>query len=85
MVLWAAGWSYLLLAVFYLVIDVWGFRKWAFPLVVIGANAIAVYMAAHVFDFHKIGDVFVGNLVPYLVPASTRRPATCCETSPPSS
>jgi predicted acyltransferase len=68
MVLWAAGWSYLLLALFYLVIDVWGFRKWAFPLVVIGANAIAVYMAAHVFDFHEIGDVFVGNLVPYLVP-----------------
>lgn len=64
MVLWAGGWSYLLLAAFYLVIDVWGFRKWAFPLVVIGANAIAVYMAVHVFDFHRIGDIFVGNLAP---------------------
>ncbi len=66
MVLWAAGWSYLLLALFYLVIDVWGFSRWAFPFVVIGANAIAVYMATHVFDFRKIGDIFVGGLVPRL-------------------
>ena len=29
MVLWSAGWCYLLLAVFYLVIDVLGFRKWS--------------------------------------------------------
>lgn len=66
MVLWAAGWSYLLMAVFYLVIDVWGFRKCAFPLFVIGANAIAVYMATRLFDFRKISDIFVGGLVPYL-------------------
>ena len=66
MVLWAAGWSYLLLAAFYLAFDVWGFRKCAFPMVVIGANAIAVYMAVHVFDFRKIGDIFVGGLVPHL-------------------
>ena len=32
MVLWAAGWSYLLLALFYLVIDVIGLRFLAFPL-----------------------------------------------------
>jgi predicted acyltransferase len=69
MVLWANGWSCLLLAAFFLVIDVWGFRKWAFPLVVIGANAIAVYMAVHVFDFHKIGDVFVGNIASRIGPA----------------
>jgi predicted acyltransferase len=62
MVLWAGGWSYLLLALFYLVIDVLGFRAWAFPFVVIGSNAIAVYMATHLFDFHHIGDIFVGGL-----------------------
>ena len=66
MVLWAAGWSYLLLALFFLLIDVWGFRRWAFPFVVIGANAIAVYMATHVFDVREIGDVFVGGLAPRL-------------------
>jgi len=67
MVLWAAGWCYLLLGLFYLTIDVLGFRKWAFPFVVIGMNAIAVYMATHVFDFRQIGDVFVGHLAPYFV------------------
>jgi predicted acyltransferase len=42
-VLWACGWSYLLLALFYAVIDVMGLRRWAFPLVVIGSNAIVAY------------------------------------------
>jgi len=54
MVLWAAGWSYLLLALFYLAIDVWGFRKLAFPLVVIGANAIVAYMLPHIKEFDEI-------------------------------
>jgi predicted acyltransferase len=62
MVLYAGGWSLLLLAIFYLVIDVWGFRKWAFPFVVIGMNAIALYTAVHIFDFKNIGNVFVGGL-----------------------
>ncbi len=69
MVLWAGGWCYLLMALFYLVIDVWGCRRWAFPLVVIGANAIAAYMAESLFDFRRIGNIFVGNLAPYLSPA----------------
>lgn len=62
MVLYAAGWSFLLLALFYLVIDVWGYRKWAFFFVVIGMNAIAVYMAVHVVNFGKLADAFVGGL-----------------------
>lgn len=62
MVLWAAGWSYLLLAVLFLVIDVWGFRGWAFPFIVLGSNAIVAYMAVEVFDFRHIGDIVVGNL-----------------------
>jgi len=43
--LWAGGWSFLLLALFYLVIDVWKLRFWAYPFVVIGANSIFVYMS----------------------------------------
>jgi len=61
-VLYSAGWCFLLLALFYLVIDVLGLKKWAFPFVVIGMNAIAVYMATHVFNFRHIGDIFVGGL-----------------------
>lgn len=47
-----------LLTLFYLVVDISGFRKWAFFLVVIGANSIALYMAAHLFDFRNIGNIF---------------------------
>jgi len=65
-VLYSAGWCYLLLALFYLVIDFWGFKKWAFGFVVIGMNAIAVYMATHVFNFRHIGDIFVDGLDKYV-------------------
>ncbi|MHC4395258.1 MAG: acyltransferase family protein [Planctomycetota bacterium] len=65
-VLFAAGWSYLLLALFYLVIDVWQLRKWAFGFVVIGTNAIAVYVAVHLFDFKNIGNIFVVGLSRFL-------------------
>ncbi len=61
-VLYSAGWCFLLLALFYLIIDVWGFKKWAFGFVVIGMNAIAVYMATRVFNFRNIGYIFVGGL-----------------------
>ena len=61
MVLFAGGWSLLLLALFYLVIDVLRLRFFAFFFVVIGMNAIAAYMATHVFDFRHLGDIFVGH------------------------
>lgn len=54
MVLWAGGWSFLLLALFYLVIDILEWRRWAYPFVVIGANAIAVYMAVHLVRLDKL-------------------------------
>lgn len=66
LVLFAGGLSFLLLALFYLVIDVWGYRKWSFFFVVIGMNAIAVYVATHLFDFTKIGNVFVGGLLKWM-------------------
>jgi len=66
MVLFAGGWSFLLLALFYLLIDVWSFKKWAFGFVVIGMNAITVYMAVHVFDFKHVGNIFVGGLAKWL-------------------
>ena len=65
-VLFSAGLCYLLLALFYLVIDVWGLRRWAFGFVVIGMNAISVYMATHLFDFRHVGNIFVGNLDKWL-------------------
>jgi predicted acyltransferase len=67
-VLFVGGVGFGLLALFYLLIDIWGFRKWAFPFVVIGSNSIAVYMAAHLFDFRHIGNIFVGGLTKWLGP-----------------
>jgi predicted acyltransferase len=63
-VLVAGGLSCLMMATFYLVIDVLGHRTWAFPFTVIGMNALAVYMATNLFDFRKIGNIFVGHLLP---------------------
>jgi predicted acyltransferase len=67
-VLFSAGLSYLLLALFYLVIDVWGFKKWAFGFVVIGTNAIFMYMATHLFNFRHISDPFVNGLDRFVGP-----------------
>jgi predicted acyltransferase len=62
--LWAGGWSYLLLALFYLVIDVWKLQRWAFPLMVIGANSIFVYMAWQLCSgaFKAVADRFLIGL-----------------------
>jgi heparan-alpha-glucosaminide N-acetyltransferase len=49
-VLFSGGWCFLLLAAFYLVIDVAGLAAWSYPLRVVGANSIASYLIAHLFD-----------------------------------
>jgi predicted acyltransferase len=67
-VLYSGGISLVLLGLFYLLIDVWGWRRWAFGFTVIGMNAIAVYMATRLFDFRRIADVFVKGLNPYVGP-----------------
>jgi predicted acyltransferase len=67
-VLFAGGLSYLLLALFYLVIDVLGYRKWAFGFTIIGMNSIAVYMATHLYDFRNIGAIFTRGLARWTGP-----------------
>jgi predicted acyltransferase len=47
--LFSAGWCFALLGAFYLVMDAVGWRRWAFPLTVIGMNSIAAYVIAHLF------------------------------------
>jgi predicted acyltransferase len=44
-VLHVGGWSLMLLSIFYFIIDVMGFKKWAFFFVVIGMNSILIYMS----------------------------------------
>lgn len=51
--LYTAGWSILLLTIFYFVIDVLDFKKWAFFFVVIGMNSITVYLASSWIDYTR--------------------------------
>jgi predicted acyltransferase len=62
-VLFAGGWSLILLAVFYLIIDVWGFKQWTMPFVVIGLNSITIYMLnSGIINFEEMGRYFFGGM-----------------------
>jgi predicted acyltransferase len=72
------GWSCLLFLGFYWIIDVKGWRRWAFPLVVVGVNALAAYLLPNFIPLGKITGVFVkpiaehvGSFGPVLVTATT--------------
>jgi heparan-alpha-glucosaminide N-acetyltransferase len=49
-VLFSGGWSLLLMALFYVLIDVQRHRLWCFPLLVIGLNSIAAYCMVHLMN-----------------------------------
>jgi predicted acyltransferase len=62
-VLFAGGWSVLLFALFYSIIDVAGFKKWSMPFVWVGCNSILIYMAAHgVVNFEATSAFLFGGL-----------------------
>ena len=62
-VLVAGGLSLLLLALFYWVIDVKGYRKWAFFFIVIGMNPITIYFLQRFVDFNGIAEFFLAGAV----------------------
>ncbi len=61
--LFSGGLCFLTLAAFAWLIETMGYRKWAFPLVVIGMNSIAAYLIAHVLENFLISS-FRTNLGP---------------------
>jgi predicted acyltransferase len=61
-VLFSGGICLMLLGLFYLVIDVWKFRGWAYVFIVIGANAIFAYMATSFIPYWDIAGRFIGGL-----------------------
>ena len=61
----AGGWSILLLALFYFIMDVKGWTKWAFFFVVIGLNPITIYMGAAFIDFGYTTHFFFGGTLTY--------------------
>ena len=64
-VLNCTGYSLLILSLFYLVIDVWKLRKWAFFFVVIGSNSILIYMAPDFIDFGYTANAIFGGALKY--------------------
>ena len=60
-VLVTGGYSALLMALFYQVVEIWKYQRWAQPLVWIGMNAITIYMAVNLIDFGEIARRFVGG------------------------
>ena len=62
-VLVAAGWSTLALTLFYWLIDMRGYQRWAFPFIVVGMNAITIYVARSFLMFDHISANIVRGLV----------------------
>lgn len=70
-VLVAGGWALVLLACFYLLVDVLGWRRWTTPLVWIGMNPITLYLATALISFGDIAGHIVGYTHPLLLSAAT--------------
>lgn len=61
-VLVTAGWSAILMACFFWIIDVRGWRRWSEPFVWVGANPISLYLAAGLGAFRSVNQRLVGPL-----------------------
>ena len=62
------GWSLMLLALFYWVVDVWKVRRGTLFFVVIGVNPLTIYMADGLIDFHGIAEVILGSNIEHIHP-----------------
>jgi len=63
-VLVTCGYGLLLFAVFYTVIDGWGWKWIGYPLAVIGANAILIYLAFSFVDWRYTSNHIFGGFFP---------------------
>ncbi len=60
-VLVAAGYSCILMALFYLIVEIIGFKIWAMPFVWIGMNPITIYLAHNLIHFDDIANRIAGG------------------------
>lgn len=64
-ILLTAGMAFLILSLFYYVIDVLKFQSWTFFFQVIGMNSLTIYLAYHFIDFeHTSHALFAGLYAP---------------------
>lgn len=57
-ILWSAGWSLLLLALFYMALDVWRLKWLGWFFIPIGMNSITIYAAQRFIPFGEIRNLF---------------------------
>ena len=57
-----AAYSLFLLALFYYIIDVKGYRRWTFFFRVVGMNSITIYLAQDIISFRQIARFFFGGI-----------------------
>jgi len=62
-VLVVAGYSLLMFALFYYIIDVKGYKRWSFFFQVVGLNSITIYLAQRIINFRQITNFFTGGMV----------------------
>lgn len=65
-VLFVGGLSLLLFSVFYLIIDILEYKKWAFVFVVIGMNPITIYLTGRIVNFGAATKFFFGGIMTLL-------------------
>jgi len=59
--LYAGGISFMILALFYLIIEGWKYNKWCFYFRIIGLNSITIYLGVKILDFkHTSAYLFSG-------------------------
>lgn len=64
-ILLTAGMAFLSLALFYTVIDVLGYRKWAFFFQVIGLNSLTIYLAYRFINFRSTSRLLFEGIYRY--------------------
>lgn len=67
-VLRAAGIGFLLMAAFYWVIDVMGWKTWSYPLRVIGINSLFAYLLINLIPLGALSDRLFGGTIRLYVP-----------------
>jgi len=75
-VLVTSGWSLLLLALCYFIVDVLGWHTFAFPFVLIGVNSILIYLASSLVDWEYLSLSLFGGLIHGLPSAAQGLAAT---------
>lgn len=64
-ILLTSGMAFLFLALFYQVIENWGYRKWAFFFKVIGVNSLLVYLVYRFVNFGYTSKAIFGGLIDF--------------------